>query len=231
MALVVIPGILVGQAILRYNFLDLRVQRSVIYSAVAVFALLLYIDFIRRLSGYLDDRAFLPAAVTEALMIFIMVVFLEPVKKRIDRVLQAAFRSEIDRVQKLATEIQNYAKQTADLGALAEFVEIRVPRELALKDAKLQLEGIHREVSAPPESGRTVRQFPVRRAGDVIAVLQVTPLQAELAGDHVAALSNCASSFPTRYSSSAPWLRRPSSHSWARWRRASRTMSKTRSAR
>ena len=188
MALVVIPGILLGQAILRYNFLELRVQRSVIYSAVAVFALLIYIDFIRRLSGYLDDRAILPAAVTEALMIFVMVVFLEPVKKRIDRVLQAAFRSEIDRVQKLATEIQNYAKQTADLRALAEFVETRVPQELGLKGAKLHLGALHQEVSAPPGSGSTVHKFSVRRADDVIAVLEVTPLKAGLSGDHVAAL-------------------------------------------
>ncbi len=90
MFLAVLPGAFVGYAIYRYNFLNLRLERNVLYSVVAIFLLLIYIDFIRRLSGFLEGHHLLPAAVTEGVMIFLMVVFLEPAKKRIGRALEWA---------------------------------------------------------------------------------------------------------------------------------------------
>src|SRR5205823_2774895 len=69
MFLAVVPGGLVAYAIFRYNFLDLRVQRNLIYSLVAIFAPLIYLNFIRRLSGFLEQRDILPSAVTEGVMI------------------------------------------------------------------------------------------------------------------------------------------------------------------
>ena len=187
-AVSLVPSILLGHAVLRHNFLGLRVERNLIYSVVALFALLIYINFIRRLSGYLDDRQVLPAAVTEAVMIFTMVVFLEPVKKRIDRMLQAAFQSEFGRVQSLATEIHNYAKQTGDLDALEQFVEERVPAELGLKCARLELGRLRRTSPSLPEPVTRLRVFPIRRGEEVIGMLEVVPLQAELSGEYQAAL-------------------------------------------
>jgi signal transduction histidine kinase len=192
MAVSLAPSLLLGYSIVRYNFLDFRVQRNLIYSVVAIFALLLYIDFIRRLSGYLDDLHLLPAAVTEAVMIFVMVVFLEPVKKRIDRLLQTAFQSEFGRVQKLATEVQNYAKRTGDLEALERFIEERLPAELDLNWAKLEL-GQPRPAAHPlPElvtaDPSRVRMFPIRRGAAVIGVLEVALAQTEISGDYLAAL-------------------------------------------
>ena len=115
MLIAVAPGGLVAFAIFRYNLLDLRVQRNVIYSVAAIFGLLLYINLMRRLSGLLETHGILPSAVTEAIMIFILVLFLEPVKKLINRLLHEAFVSEFEKVQKLATEIQDFAKQSGDV--------------------------------------------------------------------------------------------------------------------
>jgi hypothetical protein len=103
MLLASLPGALLGRAIFRYNRLDLRVPRNVTYSIVAIFAVLLYINVIRQVSGLLELHNVLPSAATEAVMIFILVVLLEPVKKLIDGVLYASFVSEVEPVQRLVT--------------------------------------------------------------------------------------------------------------------------------
>lgn len=141
MLLASLPGALLGRAIFRYNLLDLRVPRNVTYSIVAIFAVLLYINVIRRVSGLLELHNILPSAATEAVMIFILVVLLEPVKKLIDRVLYASFVSEVEPIQKLVTEIQERAKRSGDVKALQQFVEEHAPAELRLQRATLRLVG------------------------------------------------------------------------------------------
>jgi signal transduction histidine kinase len=141
MLLASLPGALLGRAIFHYNLLDLRVPRNVTYSIVAIFAVLLYINVIRRVSGLLELHNILPSAATEAVMIFILVVLLEPVKKLIDRVLYASFVSEVEPVQRLVAEIQERAKRTGDVKALQQFVEERAPAELRLQRATLRLAG------------------------------------------------------------------------------------------
>src|SRR5437667_10242042 len=137
MLLAVVPGGLVAYSIFRYNFLDLRVQRNLIYSLVAIFALLIYLNFIRRLSENFEERPSLPAAVTEGVMSFILVVLFEPVKKGINRVLVRAFASEFERVQKLSAEIQDFAKRSGELEALKGFVEAKAPGAMGLERATL----------------------------------------------------------------------------------------------
>jgi len=188
MGVAVVPGVLVGYSIFRFNFLDLRVQRNLIYSLVAIFALLLYLNFIRRLSGFLEERGILPSAVTEGVMIFLLVILLEPVRKWIDGVLERAFASEFGRVQKLSAEIQDFAKQSGDLEALKRYVEEKVPAGLGLERVSLGFGRIRmelRDASGPPSR---VRVLAIRRGDDVIGYLDVVPSQPELSGEQMAAL-------------------------------------------
>ncbi|HLW78192.1 MAG TPA: ATP-binding protein [Terriglobia bacterium] len=188
MAIAVAPGLLVGYSIFRYNAFDLRVQRNLIYSLAAIFALLIYLNFIRRLSGRLEELGILPSAVTEGLMIFLLVLLLEPVKKWINRMLERAFRSEFERVQKLSAEIQEFAKQSGALEALRRHVEERVPAELGLERVKLALGRVWSEVQPAGAPSRT-RIVPIRRGDEVIGHLGVVPLQPELSGEQIAALA------------------------------------------
>ena len=187
MLLAVVPSGLLGYSIFRYNFLDLRVQRNVIYSVAVVFGFLLYLNFMRRLSGWLEARDILPAAVTEGVLIFMLVVLLEPVKRLIDRALHKAFVSEFGRVQRLAADIQDFAKLSGDVEAVRRFVEDRVRSELGLEQIHLTLghAGVGAENS--PTSKKT-RVFPVRRAHEVVAVLEVTPRTSNLSGEQFGAL-------------------------------------------
>jgi len=107
----ILPSGLVGYSIFRFDFLDLRLQRSVVYSVAAIFGSLLYLDFMRRVSGWLEPHDVL-REVTEAVMIFILVVLVEPLKRLISRALHQQFVSEFEKVQKLATEIEEHAKRT-----------------------------------------------------------------------------------------------------------------------
>jgi signal transduction histidine kinase len=191
MLLAIGPSVLVGYSIFRYNFLDLRVQRNLIYSIVAIFALLIYLNVIRRLGGYLELRNILPSAVTEGVMIFLLVVLIEPVKKQINRLLLAAFVYEFERVQKLASEILEHAKRAGTVESLKEFVEARVPADLGLERVQLALGA---NACLPPglSEPSKVRVFPIHRGREVIGALRVTPLTSDLSGDLFGALQALA---------------------------------------
>ena len=176
------PSVLVGYSIFRYNFLDLRVQRNLIYSIVAIFALLIYLNVIRRLSGYLELRNILPSAVTEGVMIFLLVVLVEPVKKQISRLLHAAFVYEFERVQRLSSEIQEHAKGSGNMQSLKEFVEARIPAELGLERVQLAL-GAEAALLPGRSEPSKVRVFPIHRGQEVIGALRVTPVTSDLSGD------------------------------------------------
>ena len=187
----VAPSMLVGYSMFRYNFLELRVQRNLVYSLVAMFALLVYLNLIRRLSGFLELRNILPSAVTEGVMIFLLVVLLEPVKKQINRLLHAAFVFEFGRVQRLAHEISEHAKRTGDVRSLQEFVADRVAKELSLERVELRL-GPGGNGAGDASLPSKVRVFPIRRGEEVVAILAVTPVTNDLSGDLYAALEMLA---------------------------------------
>ncbi len=187
MLVAVVPGVWVGYSIFRYNFLELRVQRNLVFSLVTIFTLLIYLDGIRQLGVFLEAHDILPAVATESVMIFILVVLLEPVKKWINRALHTAFVSEFEHVQKLSDEIQDFARQSGDVEALKRFVEERVPAQLSVERARLEEGNRHLSIHDSTQPSK-VRIFPIRRGNNVIGLLAVTPVTSDLSGDQVGAL-------------------------------------------
>jgi signal transduction histidine kinase len=187
MFLAIIPSALAGYAIFRQKFLELSVQRNLAYTLITIFALLVYLDVIRRVSAYLEWKNILPSAVTETVMIFTLVVLLEPFKKLMDGALRAAFASEFERVQKLSGEVQECAKRTGDVEAVKRLVEERVPKELNLQGAELKMGGSGWDVPASGEPGKT-RRFAIHRGEEILGVLSVEPVTSDLSGDQSAAL-------------------------------------------
>lgn len=187
----VMPGVLVGHGVFRHQLLQIRVQRNLVYAVVGGFGLLVYLDFIRRLSTFLQEHDLLPVAVTETVMIFVLVALVEPAKRLTNRLLHRAFVSEYEKIQKLGTDIQEFAKQTGDLEALARMVAERVPRELGLVSARL---------FPAPEAGRGLpaatsyksRRLSISRGDRIIGILEVVPLTNDLSGDQAGALEALA---------------------------------------
>lgn len=187
MLVAVVTGIWVGYSILRYQFLDLRVQRNLVYSLVVIFALLIYLDGIRRLGAILESHDIFPAVATESVMIFILVILLEPVKRRINLILHAAFVSEFERVQKLSDEIQHFAMRSGDMEALKKLVEERVRAELSVE--RVELEQTSPDCPFVPGAQLSeMRVFPIRRGTSVIGHLAVTPVTSDLSGEQFGAL-------------------------------------------
>ena len=186
----ILPTCLVVYSIFRYDFLDLRVQRNVVYSVAAIFGSLIYLDFMRRVSGWLEPHAVL-REVTEAVMIFILVVLVEPLKRLISRALHQQFVSEFEKIQKLALEIEEHAKRTGDVDSLQALVEERVPLELGLERSRLVRGPIPSAASGNRVPLRT-HFVPISRAGQAIAYLEVVPASGEISGEQIAALEMLA---------------------------------------
>jgi signal transduction histidine kinase len=184
MLLALMPSLLVGYAIFRHKFLELRLQRNLVVAIVSIFALLLYLAGIRRLSVFFEAREILPSTATETVMIFILVVFLEPVRKQIDRLLHSAFVSEFESVQKLSAEIQDFARATGDLEALRKFVEVKLTAELHLRFVELSLSPRERAADLPPGG----RSFPIRRGEEVLGTLHVVASAPDASGEQFGAL-------------------------------------------
>ena len=183
----IVPSGLVAYAIFRHNFLDLRVQRNVVYAVAAGFALLIYIDFMRGMSSRLESYHVLPPVVTETVMIFILVVLVEPLKKLISRALRREFVSEFEAVQKLASEIEEHAKQTGNVDSLQALVESRVPQALRLERARLLL-GANAGDFSPRRGPSKVRFVPISRGSRNLATLEVESASSEVSGEQIAAL-------------------------------------------
>jgi signal transduction histidine kinase len=181
----ILPSGLIGYCIFRYNFLDLRVQKNVVYSAAAIFGSLLYLNFMRRLSGWLEPY-FIPPVVTEAVMIFVLVILVDPLKRMISG-LHQEFVSELERVQKLALEIEEHAKRTGDVDSLQALVEERVPPVLGLERVRLLRGPAPGETSAEGVPAKA-RRVPVVRGGETLAGLEVVPAGGEVSGEQWAAL-------------------------------------------
>jgi signal transduction histidine kinase len=183
----ILPSGLMGYSIFRYNFLDLRVQRNVVYAVAGGFGFLIYLDFMRRLSGWLEYYHVLPPAVTEGVMIFILVVLVEPLKRLISRALRREFASEFEKVQKLAVEIEEHAKRTGDVDSLRALVEERVPHELGLERVSLRRGPIPNAASGEgvPSKAHFV---PISRGGEPLAFLEVVPASGAVSGEQIAAL-------------------------------------------
>jgi signal transduction histidine kinase len=182
----ILPSGLMGYSIFRYNFLDLRVQRNVVYAAAAIFGSLIYLNFMRRVSGWLEVYD-VPPAVTEGVMIFILVVLVEPLKRLISRGLHQQFVSEFEKVQKLASEIEEHAKRTGDVDSLQALVEERVPQALGLERVRLLRGPVRGDTSVEGVPSKAHR-VPISRGGEAVAYLEVVPATGEVSGEQIAAL-------------------------------------------
>ena len=186
MLLALLPlGILIGN-VQRFNFLQIGRQRNLVYAVIGTFLALLYLSFVRRVGLWLEP--YMPPEATAALLLFLPVVFFEPLQRMVGRVLKATARREMDVVYRLSTQIQREARQ-GDLQQLITFIEQHVREEfefegvwLKLLEPKLALPGNNREEHQGDES------FSIYRPGRLNGVITVSPHGAMLSGEVVAAM-------------------------------------------
>jgi signal transduction histidine kinase len=174
----------------RFNFLQIGRQRNLIYAVFTTFLALLYLGFIRRTSQWMEP--YLPPEATGAILLFLPVVFFEPLQRSLKRILQRTAQTEVDRAQRIMGPIQEVAR-LGNLEQLSNFIEKWISEELQLAEVRLLLS---RAEEAPTDREASEEIFAIRQAGHQIGSLSVKAHGAMVSGETVAALEFLCEQLP-----------------------------------
>ena len=190
-----IPGAMLSYFALRYNFLQIGMQRNLVYAVSAAFLAMMYLALVRRLGAWF--QAALPPEATAAILLFVLVFFFEPLERVIGRTLYRTFQQRMERVQGLLLELQIEA-QNGDVMKLAGAAETRIREEFALSCVRLSLpRGTGwSPLRAPGGLGHCV-EIPLKDGGEEIGVLEACSTGAVLVGETTVALEFLAEQLPT----------------------------------
>jgi signal transduction histidine kinase len=199
-----LPMVALVRNVQKFNFLQIGRQRNLIYAVFATFVALLYLSLVRRASLWMEP--YLPPEATAAILLFLPVVFFEPLQRLMRGVLLRAAHSEMDRVQRLMAEIQQEARQ-GDLRGLVKFIERRVREQFELAEATLTLVDPTKAVLRPHVYGPGERlermsasvaeqYFRVQQKHGLVAILRAEPHGAGISGETRAALEFLCEQLP-----------------------------------
>lgn len=188
----------------RHNFLNIGRQKNLLYAVSATFVALLYLALVRRIGGWMAPV--LPPEATAAVLLFALVVFIEPLQRLLGRRLQETAQRELDRVQRLMTAIQQEARQ-GNQAELARFIRQRIKEEFELQSAEIIFHGQSvavrlREVKAEELAEREAQRiatptFSLRRNGELFGHIRVKPHGSAISGETMAALESLSEQLPS----------------------------------
>jgi len=185
-----LPSAVLIYLVQRFNFLQIGRQKNLVYAVSATFLALLYLSLVRRLSVWLDPD--IPPEATASILLFVLVIFFEPLQRLLGRRLQETAQKEMDVAHRLAAGIQRQAR-LGDLAHLCAFVETRLKDQLELAGVSLVL---FDNSSAISESKKLKERFSILQGGAAVGELSVEPHGALLSGETRAALEFLCEQLP-----------------------------------
>ena len=185
-----LPSAVLIYLVQRFNFLQIGRQKNLVYAVSATFLALLYLSLVRRLSGWLAPQ--IPPEATASILLFVLVIFFEPLQRLLGRRLQETAHKEMDVAHRLAAEIQRQAR-LGDLAHLCAFVETRLKDQFELAGVSLVL---FENSSAISESKKWKEGFSILQGGATVGELSVEPHGALLSGETRAALEFLCEQLP-----------------------------------
>jgi signal transduction histidine kinase len=187
----------------RHNFLNIGKQKNLLYAVSSAFVALLYLALVRRISDWIAPV--LPPEATAAILLFLLVIFIEPLQRTLGKSLRETAQREMDLVQRLTSEIQQQARQ-GTLSHLKAFIELRVCEQLGLRSVRLRLDSERLQPMAVDHRSepRAVlpfdpREYPILQNGRQIGVLHAEPHGAGISGDTAAALEFLCEQLPAAF--------------------------------
>ncbi|HEY2547255.1 MAG TPA: ATP-binding protein [Candidatus Acidoferrum sp.] len=174
----------------KFNFLQIGRQRNLMYAVFSAFLALLYLSFIRRASLWMEP--YFPPEASAAILLFLPVVFFEPLQRLVGRVLRRAAQTEMDRVHRMMGPIQECAR-IGNLQRLREFVEKWVADQLQLAEVRL-VDGQRGRIAGDVKGSDEV--FAMWQSGRRVGTLRVRPHGAMLSGETAAALEFLCEQLP-----------------------------------
>jgi signal transduction histidine kinase len=184
------PLIALVRNVQKFNFLQIGRQRNLIYAVFTTFVALLYLSLIRRASLWVEP--YLPPEATAALLLFLPVVFFEPLQRLMRKVLRRTAQTEMDHTQHMMAPILEVAR-LGNLGKLTSFIEKWIGEELQLADVKLSLGGA---AETDPERSAYEEVYVIRQSGRSFGTLRVKAHGAMLSGETAAALEFLCEQLP-----------------------------------
>jgi signal transduction histidine kinase len=177
----------------RHNFLQIGRQKNLIYAVSATFLALLYLSLVRRVSGWLEPV--LPPEASASILLFVLVIFIEPMQRVLGRSMQETAHREMDRVQRLTAEIRKEARQ-GDVAGLVRLIERRTKEEFELASATVTLA---KDLGGLPPAADAVspNHFRIGQGDHFAGVLKVQPHGAFLSGETAAALEFLCEQLPS----------------------------------
>ena len=185
-----IPAAVLIYFMLRFNFLQMARQKNVVYAVSATFLALLYLAVVRRIGMWLEPV--LPPEATASILLFVLVVLYEPLQRRVGRALGGAFKSQVDRLQRLMGEIQQEAR-AGELDHLREYAERRIREEFVLRSVHIRLSGTARETQS---QSRGYEELPLWSGDEIVGQLEAEAEGAPISGEVHAALEFVAEQLP-----------------------------------
>jgi signal transduction histidine kinase len=185
----------------RHNFLQIGRQKNLLYAVSAMFLALLYLSLVRRVGTWLEPL--LPPEASASILLFVLVIFIEPLQRVLGRRLQETAHREMDRVQRLTAEIQQEARQ-GNLEGLVRFIDRRTREEFELASVQLYLVDQSKAALRPisQKERQSVERlspqeyFPIRPGGALAGVLHAEPHGAGFSGETRAALEFLCEQLP-----------------------------------
>jgi len=134
----------------------------------------------------------LPPEASAALLLFLPVVFFEPLQRTMRRILRRTAQTEMDHAQRMMAPIQEVAR-LGNLGKLTAFIEKWIGEELQLAEVKLSLGSA---AEADPGQKPSEDVFAIRQSGRSLGTLRVKAHGAMLSGETAAALEFLCEQLP-----------------------------------
>ena len=174
-------------AVQKHNFLEIGRQTSLLYAVSVTFLALLYLALVRRVSNLLEPV--LPPEATAAILLFVLVIFIEPIQRILARRIRKTTEDRIDEVWRLVREIRGKARE-GHLRNLIQFVESRVKEQFEFEEVSIEsLEPALAEFARRESAERRgMEAFSIHQPGLLNAVLLVRPHGAMLSGEIQAAM-------------------------------------------
>lgn len=191
------PFLKIIEQVNRFNFLAIGRQRNLMYAVFAVFLALLYLSFVRRAGQWLEP--YLPPEATAALLLFLPVVFFEPLQRIMRSLLRQTAQTEVDRAQKLMGPINEVAR-LGDHTKLTQFAEHWIAEQLQLAEVQISADSTDttRLFGTQRRSG-SEEWFEIRRGDRQFGTLRVRSHGAMVSGETYAALEFVAEQLPAAF--------------------------------
>jgi signal transduction histidine kinase len=189
-----LPGGLLIYFALKHNFLDYGAQRNLVYALSATFLALLYLAFVRRVSGWLEPM--LPPEATASVLLFVLIFLFEPLERVIGPALHRRFQERVGHLQQLSTELQTEARN-GNIAELIAFAERRIREEFGLGVVRISVprDAARAALESPGGLGHVAR-LPLMKNGNEIGLLEAATTGSYLTGETSAALEFLAEQLP-----------------------------------